>query len=207
MTRVKICGLTRLEDALAALDAGADYLGFIFAPSPRRIEPSAAERLIRALPAGAAERVGVFVDETPERINAIAAEVGLTMAQLHGNEPPGYCARLAVPAIKVLRLRSGQPLETMLGPAEAFSYIMVEPFVEGRLGGTGRTLDWDLAAAAAARFPGRVFLAGGLASDNVTDAIARVRPFAVDASSRLESTPGIKDHGRIRRFVEAVRSS
>lgn len=206
-TRVKICGLTRLEDAMAALEAGADYLGFVFAPSPRRISPEAASAIIRALPAGAAERVGVFVNETAEGINAIAAEVGLTMVQLAGDEPPDIHARLALPAIRTLRLRRDEPLEAMVGPAETFTFVMVEPWVEGRYGGTGRTADWQLAAAVAARLPGRVFLAGGLAPENVVDAIARVRPFAVDASSRLESSPGIKDPARIRKLVEAVRST
>lgn len=206
-TRVKICGLTRLEDALAALEAGADYLGFVFAPSPRRIEPAAAARIIAALPAGSAERVGVFVNETADRINAIAAEVGLTMVQLAGDEPPGIHARLALPAIKALRLRRGERPEAMTGPAEAFAYLMIEPYVEGRYGGTGRTADWEAAAAVAGRLPGRVFLAGGLTPENVANAIARVRPFAVDASSRLESSPGIKDPQRIRKFVEAVRST
>ena len=186
-TRVKICGLTRLEDARAAVEAGADYLGFIFAPSPRRIEAAAAARIIGALPAGRAERVGVFVNETAERINAIAAEAGLTMVQLAGDEPPGLGERLALPAIKVARLRSGEPLEAALRPLEAFTFIMIEPRVEGLYGGTGRTADWGLAAAAVTRFPGRVFLAGGLSPENVSDAIERVRPFAVDASSSLES--------------------
>ncbi len=206
MTRVKVCGLARLEDALTALEAGADYLGFIFAPSPRRVEPEAAARIIRSLPAGGAERVGVFVDETPERIAAIVSEVGLTMVQLAGDEPPDYHARLAVPAIKVVRPRRGEPLEKTLRGVAAFTFIMIEPYVDGLRGGTGRTADWDLAREAVEMAPGRVFLAGGLTPDNVSDAIRRVRPFAVDASSGLESFPGVKDPARIRRFVEAVRT-
>jgi len=205
VTRVKVCGLTRLEDALAALEAGADYLGFIFAPSPRRITPSAAARLIRGLPAGAGERVGVFVDETPERIAAIASEAGLTMVQLAGDEPPDFHARLAMPAIKVVRPRRGEPLETTLRRAAAFTFIMIEPYVDGLRGGTGRTADWDVAHEAVELAPARVVLAGGLTADNVGDAIRRVRPFAVDASSGLESFPGIKDPERIRRFVEAAK--
>jgi phosphoribosylanthranilate isomerase len=231
--RVKVCGLTRAEDALAALDAGADYLGFIFAPeSPRRLDPAAAASLVRALPRGrAVDLVGVFVNERPERVNAIAAQVGLTMVQLHGEETPADCAAIALPAIKVLRLAraAGEPLEAAveraLAAAARYStpFLMIEPYVEGRRGGTGRTADWQLAAAVVARLAGRrIFLAGGLSPSNVAQAVAAVRPFAVDASSGLEAgagapaagspgavgsrgAPGIKDPQLIRSYVEAAR--
>ena len=143
-----------------------------------------------------------------DRIRAIAAEVGLTMAQLAGDEPPELRDEIGIPAIKVLRLRSGTPLEEIVRRARAFTFIMIEPYVPGAHGGTGRTADWELARAVVERLPDRqVFLAGGLSPENVAQAIARVRPFAVDASSGLEVSPGIKDPARIRRFVEAVQST
>jgi phosphoribosylanthranilate isomerase len=225
--RVKVCGLTRAEDAIAALAARADYLGLIFAPeSPRRLDPAAAAALVRALPRGrgparwrrpGADLVGVFVNERPERVNAIAAQVGLTMVQLHGEETPEACAAIALPVIKALRLgrAAGEPLEAALERALAAAapfacpFLLIESYVEGQRGGTGRTADWQLAAALVARLPGRrLFLAGGLGPSNVAQAVAAVRPFAVDASSGLETapgTPGIKDHQLIRRYVEAAK--
>ncbi len=225
MTRVKICGLTRLEDALAAVEAGADYLGFIFyPPSPRAIAPEAAAALAIRLRAAAAERfarpdrprlVGVFVNASPAAIRATLAQCGLDLAQLSGDEPPEVVTDPASPlfgrAYKALRPRSAEEAaagsarylapDTLPGPR----LLLDTP--HGRLyGGTGETGDWALAAALAAATP-RLMLAGGLTPDNVAAAVARVRPFAVDVAGGVESAPGIKDPDRVRAFIATAKSA
>ncbi|MGQ9918588.1 MAG: phosphoribosylanthranilate isomerase [Bryobacteraceae bacterium] len=195
MTLVKICGITALEDALAACDAGADALGFNFWPqSPRYIEPERAARIIERIP-GNVLAVGVFVDERAERIEETAAAAGIEVAQLHGE-----CG--------VPRLRWWKALEARAGVAREIEQIKAEAFLldasaGGQRGGTGRTFDWPLAAG----LPGRIVLAGGLGPDNVKDAIRAARPWGVDACSRLESAPGRKDAAKVRAFVRAVRET
>ncbi len=202
MTRVKICGITNREDALAAAEAGADALGFVFAPSARRIEPSAAAAICRALPPFVA-RVGVFVDEAVEGIRAIARTCGLTAIQLHGAEPPCYAEELAEwQVLRAVRLRN----EESLAELERWrcAGFVLDAYVEGLPGGTGQTARWDIAREAAHRGH-RVILAGGLTPGNVADAIVAVRPYGVDASSGLEREPGRKDPPRIAQFLHAVR--
>ena len=204
--RVKVCGITRLEDALVAVEAGADLLGFVFAPSPRRIDPESAARIVEGLPPGP-ERVGVFVDETEERIREIAGIAGLTMIQLHGLESPEMDGSLGVPVIRTIRVRD---LSTAIEEARArrAPYLLVEPAVAGQSGGTGRRMDLSQARELLEALPGRkVFRAGGLGPDNVREAIEAVRPWGVDASSRLEEAPGRKSPELIRRFLEAVRTT
>jgi phosphoribosylanthranilate isomerase len=204
---VKVCGITRLEDALCAVEAGADLIGFIFAPSPRRIDAESAARIIAALPSGV-ERVGVFVDESAERIREIARIAGLTMVQLHGKEPPEMDHTLGIPVLRAVRV-SGTDAAAALPAARAFPSprLLIEPAVAGKAGGSGTAMEWALARAVVAGLPEkRVFLAGGLGPHNVREAIEAVRPFGVDASSRLEQGPGRKSADLVRRFVEAVRS-
>ncbi|MCS7043837.1 MAG: phosphoribosylanthranilate isomerase [Bryobacteraceae bacterium] len=195
MTLIKICGITTLEDALAACDAGADALGFNFWPqSPRYIEPARAAGIIERLP-GSVLAVGVFVDEAAERIEETAAAAGIEIAQLHGS-----CG--------VPRLRWWKALEAGPGLREKMEHFGAEAFLvdapAGALrGGSGRTFDWSLARG----LPGRIILAGGLGPDNVKQAIAAARPWGVDACSRLESAPGRKDAARVRAFIQAVRES
>ncbi len=195
MTLVKICGITALEDALAACDAGAGALGFNFWPrSPRYIEPERAARIIERIP-GKVLAVGVFVDETAERIEEMATMAGVEVAQLHGG-----CG--------VPRLRWWKALEARKGVAREMEQIGAEAFLldapaGAQRGGTGRTFDWALAAG----LPGRIVLAGGLGPDNVKEAIRAARPWGVDACSRLESAPGRKDHAKVRAFVRAVRET
>ena len=193
MTLVKICGITALEDALAACDAGAGALGFNFWPrSPRYIEPERARRIIERIPGGVLA-VGVFVDEPAERIEAIAAAAGIEVAQLHG-------------ACGAPRLRWWKALEAVpdvrreIEQFEAEAFLLDAPAGAQR-GGTGRTFDWALAAG----LPRRIVLAGGLGPDNVGEAIRAARPWGVDACSRLESAPGRKDAAKVRAFVRAVR--
>lgn len=196
MTLVKICGITTLEDALQACEAGAGALGFNFWPrSPRFVDAAAAQRIIERLP-GNVLTVGVFVDEPGERIEATARMAGIEVAQLHG-EIRGVKMRCwqAWPATAE-RIR-----ERMEGsPAEAF--LIDTPAGEMR-GGTGRTFDWSLAAG----LPGRIVLAGGLGPDNVAEAIRAVRPWGVDACSRLEREPGRKDHAKVAAFIRAARQT
>ena len=205
MAKIKICGITNLEDALAATDAGADLLGFNFyRPSPRFIEPSSARAIIKQLPMTVMS-VGVFVNESdPRDVARIADEAAVSAIQLHGDESPEYCRALdGRYLIKALRV------ETNFQPAYAAAYqtdaIMLDAFDRNLRGGTGRVIDWSIAADTR-QFVKRLFLAGGLSPENVADAVTTVRPYAVDACSRLESAPGRKDLERVRAFIAAVRS-
>lgn len=203
--RVKICGITRVEDALAAVEAGADALGFMFyPPSPRHLSLEAAQAIIALLPPFVA-RVGVFVDASAEAIRTTADACGLDTLQLHGAETPEFCRTLAPrPVLKAFRIRGPECLEAL--PAYAGQAWLLDSYVAGTLGGTGRTFNWDLAATAV-RQGGRVVLAGGLTPDNVAAAVRAVRPWAVDVSSGVEASPGCKDPARMRDFLQAVASA
>jgi phosphoribosylanthranilate isomerase len=205
MTRVKVCGITNLEDALAALDAGADMLGFNFYPrSPRYVSPLESRKIIERLPA-AVSCVGVFVNEpSPADVERVAREAGLGAVQLHGDETPEYCRSLrGLTTIKALRVGADYNLES----AAAFDTdaVLLDAYVAGARGGTGHTFDWTLATLTRERVP-RLFLAGGLNPDNVGSAVAAVRPYAVDVCSGVETSPGRKSPELMRRFVKAVDS-
>jgi phosphoribosylanthranilate isomerase len=208
---IKICGLTRSEDVRRAITLGADYLGFIFASSPRRVAPETVQAILENLEAGQSlmperpERVGVFVNADGEFVRETALRTGLTVLQLHGDESPDYCAQFELPVVKVLRIRDRGIFEQV--PDYPTPYILLEPYVRGKHGGTGVQADWALAAELVRTFPDRrFFLAGGLGPENVQAALAAVRPFAVDASSALESRPGIKDKQKMKKFFDAVRN-
>jgi phosphoribosylanthranilate isomerase len=193
---VKICGITRLDDALAAIAAGASALGFNFYPkSPRYIEPDRAAPILAALPAGVT-RVGVFVNESGA---AIAARLGLDVVQLHGSASALHGSASAPPGLRLWRaVAAGSPLDDP--NAEAF---LIDAPAGPQYGGAGRTFDWSLA-----RDTGRrIILAGGLDASNVRQAIEIARPWGVDACSRLESAPGVKDHHRMAEFVKAALSA
>ena len=192
---VKICGVTRVDDALAAVEAGANAIGFVFWPqSPRFVDPYRARAIAAQLPPFVAA-VGLFVNQPAAYVNGVAGLVRLGAVQLHGDETPAFIANLAPPVIKALPVGAAHawPLETTL---------LLDAHDPVRRGGTGRTIDWSAAAAVAARR--RVLLAGGLNPENVADAIAQVRPFGVDVSSGVERAPGIKDHQRLRALFEAI---
>lgn len=201
MTLVKICGITSLTDALAAVEAGADALGFNFyRPSPRYISPETAREITNQLPKSVL-RVGVFVNEDAESVLPIVAEAGLSAVQLHGDESPEYCDALAGNyIIKVFRAGDDFDLQTYNVDA-----IMLDTKDDLLRGGTGRVFDWSIAQRTNNSAP-RLFLAGGLAPENVAEAITTVRPYAVDACSSLEISPGRKDQQRMRAFVAAARS-
>ena len=201
--RVKICGITSAADARLAVDAGADALGFNFyRPSPRFIEPATAARIIARLPRRVV-KVGVFVDEPAEKIREIAGAVGLDVAQLHGHERPFRVRQVAAfrPLIKAFRVRPGfPPARLALYPAAAA--FLLDGFRPGLQGGTGMLFDWSLARRAA-RY-GTIVLAGGLRPENVVEAISRVRPYAIDVCSGVESLPGKKDPKKLRELMRQV---
>lgn len=204
---IKICGLTHLDDALAAIDAGADYLGFNFYPkSPRYISPADCTRIIAALAARHSSLVtfvGVFVNEPPARVAAILDHCGLDLAQLHGDEPPGHLVGLWGRAYKAFRgVADGTDYSAFAHISPGFPSLLVDAHAPNAYGGTGQIADWDAARAVAAQYP--IFLAGGLTPENVADAIARVNPWGVDVASGVESAPGRKDHRKMRAFAKAV---
>ena len=203
--KVKICGITHLDDALAAVEAGADALGFLFQQaSARFIAPAAAAKIIRNLPPFIA-KVGVFVDAPVDAVRRIASECWLDTVQLHGEESPEFCRQFApMKVIKAFRIRD----EKSLAPLSQFDTDawLLDSFVPGKEGGTGATFNWDLANQA--KESGRpVILAGGLTAENVAQAIHEVWPYAVDVSSGVEASPGRKDHGELRRFIATVRAT
>lgn len=203
MTRVKICGITSVEDAAAAVDAGADALGLVFVPgTPRYVPPDAAARILERVPPLVAT-VGVFVDHPLEEVVRIAAALRLHAVQLHGHESEAYSRRIPVPVIRALRVRDAtglQPVETY--PAHAF---LLDAYVEGVPGGTGTPIPWELALRAKGRTP--LILSGGLRPETVGEAVRLVRPYGVDVSSGVEMSPGRKDHRKVREFVVNVRQA
>jgi len=202
MTWVKVCGITSLDDALLAVEAGADALGFVFAASPRQVGPEQAAAIIRHLPKGI-QTVGVFVDALEAEIARIVEDCDLTLVQLHGQEPPELCARLSVPALKAFRLRGPETLGEMSPYQGRVRALLLDAYRAGQAGGTGHAIDLSLALEA--KQYGDVIVAGGLSGANVAEAIRRVQPFGVDASSRLEAAPGRKDARLVREFIAAVR--
>lgn len=201
--RVKICGITRLEDALAAARAGADAVGFVFhRQSPRYISPEDAGSIARALPPFLTT-VGVFVDVPREEVSDTLHVAGLDVVQLHGGESPDYC--LYFPrVIKALRVHDRTDIQG-LTDYSCVSAFLLDARSEKAPGGTGELVDRDIAAEAATAH--RIVLAGGLTPDNVADAVAQVRPYGVDVASGVESAPGIKDHGKIGLFIQRARAA
>ena len=203
MVRIKICGITNLEDALLAVDLGADALGFIFySKSARYVAPDAAREIIAQLPPFVMS-VGVFVDEDAALIEDLAAQAGLDWIQVHGRESPDYCRSLGRRVIKGFRIKdesSLKDLEPFQGAVQAF---LLDTYKKGQVGGTGETFDWRLAREA--KKYGQIVLAGGLTPENVAQAIKIAQPQAVDTASGTEAAPGKKDPARLRAFFAAVR--
>lgn len=199
MTRVKICGIMDAAAAVVAAAAGADAIGLVFAPSRRQVSISQAREISAELPPFIT-KVGVFVDEDRARVLETAHACGLDMVQLHGLEPPEYCAALRMPIIKAIRVRDARSLESMRKYRVAA--FLLDSYDPDLAGGTGTAFKWDLASGL--RAPAPVILSGGLTADNVGDALDTVQPYAVDVSSGVE-TNGRKDHAKIRAFIEQVR--
>jgi phosphoribosylanthranilate isomerase len=203
--RIKICGITNEEDGLAAAKFGADALGFVFAPSPRRISVERAREIIKVLPP-LVQTVGVFVNEDPEKVLSTAAACGLDILQFHGDESAAYCSSFDRRVIKAVRLQSRDDLDKLSKYVNVVDALLLDTYVPNKLGGTGITFDWKLAVKA--RRYGRIILAGGLNPENVAAAISMVKPYAVDASSGLEQSPGAKDHEKMAQFMrEAIQAA
>lgn len=201
--RIKICGITNREDALHAAACGADALGFVFfAGSPRCVTTERARAISEALPPFVT-RVGLFVNETPERIRAIVGECGLDAIQLHGDEPPEFCQELPLRVIKALRIKAAASLDGY----EAFkvSALLLDAWAGGAYGGTGTAFNWELATGVARLRP--VILAGGLTPANVAAAVRQVKPYGVDVSSGVESDPGKKDPEKVAQFIRMAREA
>jgi phosphoribosylanthranilate isomerase len=201
--KVKICGITNLADAVAAAEAGADALGFVFyGPSPRCISVEAAADLIRKLPP-LVMKVGVFVNAPEDFVVGAIRECDLNLLQFHGDEPPDYCVQFGLMSMKAFRIRDAASLQALQSyPTDAW---LLDAYVTDRLGGTGDTFNWDLALEA--RNWGRpIFLAGGLTPGNVAEAVCRTKPYGVDVSSGVESVPGKKNRARVRAFIQAAKS-
>jgi len=202
MTLVKICGITNIDDALAAVAAGAGALGFNFyKPSPRYITPESAREIVEQLPPSVLT-VGVFVNE--ESATHIADEAGITALQLHGDESPGYCRELAAERYVIKALAVSNNFDVDVIKSYEVEAIMLDTRDNRLRGGTGRVFDWSIAQQVSRLVP-KLFLAGGLSPENIEEAIATVRPYAVDACSALEDRPGKKNHARMRAFIETVR--
>jgi len=202
--KVKICGNTNLADAQFALEAGADMLGFIFCEtSPRFVTVEKATDIARKLPPHAV-KVGVFVNPSEELVTRAIGECGLNMLQFHGDESPEFCTQFGVMSVKAFRVRDAASLETLTDyPTDAW---LLDTFAPDKAGGTGKTFNWDLAIEAQ-KFGKPIFLAGGLTPENVAEAARKVRPFAVDVSSGVESAPGKKDAAKVRNFIAAVKQA
>lgn len=206
MIRVKICGITNIDDALAACSFGADALGFVFAESPRRIEEKAASFIAGCLPPFV-QTVGVFVNEAPAEVEQIVSSCRLNAVQFHGRETPECCdffRRAGIKVLKTFRVSGAEdlaPLEPYKGAVSAF---LLDTFCPGLAGGTGKTFDWTVAARAAG-FGLPIILAGGLRPENVREAIQIAQPYALDVSSGIEASPGKKDHARMRLFIENAK--
>ena len=202
MVRVKICGITNLEDALMAVEAGADALGFVFFKgSPRYIAPPQAAAIMKSLPPFV-QTVGLFVNEDLAAVNYVADQCRLDLIQLHGEESPEYCSSVKRRIIKALRVKDASSLDMM--PDYSVAACLLDAWSPVAHGGTGTSFNWEIAAAAAAARP--IILAGGLTPENIAEAIVTVKPYAVDVSSGVESAPGKKDAGLVNSFIRATRS-
>ncbi len=203
--KVKICGITNVEDALAAVEAGADAIGFVFHhQSPRRVTADVVKRIVAQLPPFVLP-VGVFVNEDVKIVRDWMDDCGLAIAQLHGEEAAAYCDLLGRPVLKAIRLKDRGSLLSLAEYKGRFRVrgFVLDAFSAVSYGGTGQVTDWALAAEAAKAAP--AILAGGLTPENVVEAIEKVKPYGVDVSSGVETRPGRKDHAKMRAFVNAVK--
>ena len=206
---VKICGITNTDDALFAAEAGADALGFIFVPeTPRYTEPQKACEIIGKLPEDI-RKFGVFLDEAVSEVVRVTNKLGLDYVQLHGSESPGYCARLngevSASIVKAFRIGQRGDLDP-IADYDIIGFLLLDSFVEGKAGGTGKVFDWSLAVEAK-RYGKPIILSGGLTPENVSEAVAKVSPYGVDVSSGVEKAPGVKDGDKVRDFIRRARGA
>jgi phosphoribosylanthranilate isomerase len=200
--KVKICGMTQLKDAVFAVEQGADAVGFIFyKKSPRAVTMKTVREIISKLPP-LVDTVGVFVNESVDRVNKIADYCGLDLVQLHGEETPAFCRKIHRRVIKAFRIKDLQSIKQL--EKYPVSGILLDTFSDNLHGGTGKTFDWTLALPA--KKTGPVILAGGLTPRNIRQAVSQVRPYGVDVCSGVEKSPGIKDPEKVRAFLKNIRS-
>jgi phosphoribosylanthranilate isomerase len=201
MIKIKICGITNLDDAMAAAEDGADALGFIFyKKSPRYVEPAKAAEIIHQLPPFITP-VAVFVNEREEKVRDIQFTTGIKVLQFHGDERPEFCDRFATRVIKAFQVKDKDSLKHMA--QYHVGALLLDSYQEGMRGGTGATFDWHLAVVA--KTLGRVILAGGLTPENVAEAVKLVQPYGVDVAGGVEREKGLKDHAKLKKFITEVR--
>ena len=201
--KVKICGITSVADGLAAAESGADMIGLmLYEKSPRHISLQTAAEISRALPPFVL-RVGVFVNPTEELVLRAIADCGVTILQFHGDETPEFCTQFGMMSMKAFRIRDAGSLSAL--PDYSTEAYLLDAFSSEARGGTGEKFNWDLAIEAK-KFGKPIFLAGGLTLENVAEAVRKVQPFGVDVSSGVESSPGKKDHSKVRAFIAAAKS-
>lgn len=202
-TRIKICGVTRPEDARVAAESGADAIGLVFyAPSPRNLALEQARAIVAALPPFVTA-VGLFVDPTRDQVEAVLRRCSLGLLQFHGDEAPGFCGGFGLPYVKAARVRADSDLVQYLSPYHAAQGWLLDAYHDRLYGGTGESFDWRLIPQDLAR---PVILSGGLTPDNVGAAVRQVRPWAVDVSSGVEASKGIKDAAKIAAFIAGVKN-
>jgi len=203
-TRVKICGITRIEDAIAAAQAGADAIGFVFDPkSPRHVHPDQALKITRALPPFITT-VGLFVNPAPDTVEGVLGHVPLDLIQFHGNEKPEQCRRYHRSYIKAIHMKPDVDLREMARLYGDAAGLLLDTYAADVAGGSGQAFDWSWIPP---DYGKPVILAGGLTAENVADAVRKVHPFAVDVSSGVEQSKGIKDANKISAFIEAVKNA
>lgn len=202
--RVKICGITRREDALAAVKSGTDAIGLVFyAPSPRAVTAQQANAITEGLPPFVA-RVGLFVNASAEEVRAVMEEVHLDMLQFHGDETATFCEQFDVPYMKAIRVKHDTNLLQYAHTYAKASALLLDTYTEGVAGGTGKTFDWQLIPA---QMPVPIVLAGGLDAENVSAAVMQVKPYAVDVSGGVEISKGIKDAAKMAAFIQGVSNA
>lgn len=203
-TRIKICGITRIEDAMAAAEAGADAIGFVFEPkSPRHVHPDQALKIARALPPFITV-VGLFVNAAPDTVETVLSHVPIDLIQFHGDEKPEQCRRYHRSYIKAIHMKPDVDLPAMARLYHDAAGLLLDTYRADMAGGSGQAFDWGQIPATLSK---PVILAGGLTPENVAEAVRAVRPFAVDVSSGVEQTRGIKDANKISAFIQAVRNN
>ncbi len=202
MTRIKICGITREQDALTATASGANAIGLVFYDkSPRHVTPEQAARIAAAVPPFVTV-VGLFVNPSAEEVREVLRQVPLDVLQFHGEETPEFCAQFGRPYLKAIRVKPGVDLVQCAARYSGAQGLLLDAYVEGTHGGTGASFDWALIPR---DLPLPIILSGGLAPDNVAQAIERVRPYAVDVSSGVEAAKGIKDAAKVAAFIKEVK--
>lgn len=204
MTRIKICGITRLEDALIAAEAGADAIGLVFyESSPRAVTINQAKLICEAIPPFITT-VGLFVNADKKFVDAVLTEIPLNLLQFHGEEPASYCEQFNRPWLKALRVHANMSINAKIAPYANAQGILLDTYIAGVQGGTGKTFDWSIIPLSINK---PLILAGGLTIDNVQLAIQKVKPYAVDISGGVEISKGIKDANKIKAFIKKVKSS